>query len=83
MELVPGDDLSQRLNNGPLPLEQALRAALEIATGLEAAHDNGVIHRDLKPANIKLTKDGQAKVLDFGSAPYIHLTLPTKRTTQL
>jgi len=68
MELVSGDDLSQRLLNGPLPLEQALRTALEIATGLEAAHENGVIHRDLKPANVKLAKDGQAKVLDFGLA---------------
>ena len=68
MELIPGEDLSQRLLNGPLPIEQALRTAREIATGLEAAHDNGVIHRDLKPANVKLTKDGQAKVLDFGLA---------------
>ncbi|MDB4324706.1 serine/threonine-protein kinase [bacterium] len=68
MELVPGEELAERLVNGPLPLEQALRTALEIATGLEAAHESGVIHRDLKPANVKLTKDGQAKVLDFGLA---------------
>ena len=68
MELVSGEDLSQRLINGPLAMDQALRTAREIATGLEAAHENGVIHRDLKPANVKLTEDGQAKVLDFGLA---------------
>jgi len=68
MELVPGEDLSQRLERGRLPIEQALRIARDIATGLEAAHDNGVIHRDLKPANVKLTRDGAAKVLDFGLA---------------
>jgi Tol biopolymer transport system component len=68
MELIPGEDLSQRLEQGLLPLEQALRTAREIATGLEAAHENGVIHRDLKPANVKLTADGRAKVLDFGLA---------------
>ncbi len=68
MELVPGEDLSQRLLNGPLPIAQALRTAREVATGLEAAHESGVIHRDLKPANVKLAKEGQAKVLDFGLA---------------
>lgn len=72
MELVPGEDLSQRLLNGPLPVEQALRIAREIATGLEAAHENGVIHRDLKPANVKVgdrpTGLSTVKVLDFGLA---------------
>jgi serine/threonine-protein kinase len=68
MELVPGDDRSQRLERGRVPVDEALRIAREVATGLEAAHDNGVIHRDLKPANVKLTLDGKAKILDFGLA---------------
>jgi serine/threonine-protein kinase len=68
MELVPGQDLSQRLEGGAVPVEEALRIAREVATAVEAAHENGVIHRDLKPANVKLTADGKAKVLDFGLA---------------
>ncbi len=55
MELVEGEDLSQQLARGALPVEQALRFALAIAEGLEAAHERGIIHRDLKPANIKIT----------------------------
>jgi len=68
MELVPGDDLAQRLERGPLSTGEAQRIALQIAEALETAHGQGVIHRDLKPANIKLTADGQVKVLDFGLA---------------
>jgi serine/threonine-protein kinase len=68
MELVDGEDLSERLARGPVPVDQAIRWAREIASALEAAHDADVIHRDLKPANVKLTADGQVKVLDFGLA---------------
>src|ERR1700692_4620406 len=67
MEFLEGDTLAQRLRKGPLPLEQALRYAVEIAGALDHAHRHGVIHRDLKPGNIMLTKGG-AKVLDFGLA---------------
>ena len=68
MELVEGDDLSERIARGPIPLDEALPLAKQIAEALEAAHERGFIHRDLKPANIKVTRDGLAKVLDFGLA---------------
>ena len=68
MELVEGEDLSQRLARGPIPLEQAVEVARRIASGLEAAHDQGIVHRDLKPANVKAPLSGDVKVLDFGLA---------------
>lgn len=68
MELVEGEDLSTRLKRGALPVEEALDVCKQIAEALEAAHGKGIIHRDLKPANVKLTEDGQVKVLDFGLA---------------
>ena len=68
MELVPGDDLSQRIARGAIPIDEALPIAKQIAEALEAAHERGIIHRDLKPANIKVRADGVVKVLDFGLA---------------
>ncbi len=68
MELVEGDDLSQRIVRGAIPVDEALPIAKQIADALEAAHQQGIIHRDLKPANIKLRPDGAVKVLDFGLA---------------
>jgi Tol biopolymer transport system component/tRNA A-37 threonylcarbamoyl transferase component Bud32 len=68
LELVEGEDLAQRIARGPLPLEEALAIATQIAEALEAAHEFGVIHRDLKPANVKVRPDGTVKVLDFGLA---------------
>src|SRR2546426_4886753 len=68
MELVEGPTLADRIVKGAIPLEEALTIARQIAEGLEYAHERGIIHRDLKPANIKLTGDGQVKLLDFGLA---------------
>src|SRR5262245_5693069 len=66
MELVEGEDLSQRISRGPIQVDKALPIARQIAEALEAAHEQGIIHRDLKPANIKVRDDGTVKVLDFG-----------------
>jgi Tol biopolymer transport system component len=68
MELVEGPTLADRILGGPVPVEEALPIARQIADAVEYAHDNNVIHRDLKPANIKIKADGAVKVLDFGLA---------------
>jgi serine/threonine protein kinase len=68
LELVEGPTLADRIAQGPIPLDEALPIARQIAEALEAAHEQGIIHRDLKPANIKLRPDGTVKVLDFGLA---------------
>jgi Tol biopolymer transport system component len=68
MELVPGETLAERVKAGPLPIEDALKIAVQIAEALEAAHEKSIIHRDLKPANVKVTPEGKVKVLDFGLA---------------
>jgi Tol biopolymer transport system component len=68
LELVEGETLADQLKRGPIPVEDALKFALQISEALEAAHEKGIIHRDLKPANIKVTPDGKVKVLDFGLA---------------
>ena len=68
LELVEGPTLADRIKRGPIPLDEALPIAKQIAEALEAAHEKGIIHRDLKPANIKVRDDGTVKVLDFGLA---------------
>src|SRR5688572_24824678 len=68
MELVEGPDLAQRLVHGPIPVDETVAIARQIADAIEAAHEQGIVHRDLKPANIKVRDDGTVKVLDFGLA---------------
>jgi serine/threonine protein kinase len=68
MELVEGETLAERIAQGPIPLDDALPIAKQIADALECAHEKGIIHRDLKPANVKINPDGVVKVLDFGLA---------------
>jgi serine/threonine-protein kinase len=78
MELVQGEDLAERLSRGPMPLDEALPIALQIAEALEDAHEKGIIHRDLKPANVRITPGGEVKILDFGLAK----ALEEERTPQ-
>src|SRR5262245_49213918 len=68
MELVEGQTLADRIALGPVPLDESLRIAKQVAEALEAAHEQGIVHRDLKPANIKVRPNGVVKVLDFGLA---------------
>ena len=68
LELVDGETLADRIARGPIPVNDTLTIARQIADALEAAHEKGIVHRDLKPANIKITPDGVVKVLDFGLA---------------
>src|SRR6516165_7855831 len=74
LELVEGETLSDRIARGPIPVAEALGIAMQICEALEAAHEKGIIHRDLKPANVKLTPEGQVKVLDFGLAKAMEST---------
>ncbi len=74
LELVEGPTLADRIKRGPIPLDEALPIAKQIAEALEAAHEKGIIHRDLKPANIKVRDDGMVKVLDFGLAKALDTT---------
>ena len=68
MELVDGEGLDKKMASGPLPLEESLSFARQIAEALEAAHEKGIVHRDLKPANVVVSDEGRVKLLDFGLA---------------
>ncbi|MFN7936971.1 MAG: protein kinase [Bryobacteraceae bacterium] len=74
MELVEGPTLADRLNSSPIPQDEAISIAIQIAEALEAAHEKGIVHRDLKPANVKLTATHQVKLLDFGLAKAMEST---------
>jgi non-specific serine/threonine protein kinase len=83
MEFIDGKELKERNNAGPLPVDEAMDLATQIAKGLTAAHKKGITHRDIKSANIMLTKDGQVKIMDFGLAKLAGQTLVTKEGTTL
>jgi serine/threonine protein kinase/WD40 repeat protein len=82
LQLIEGPTLAEKIAQGPIPVEETLKIALQIAEGLEAAHEKGVIHRDLKPANIKVTPEGQVKILDFGLAKALEGEVPDSSLSQ-
>jgi eukaryotic-like serine/threonine-protein kinase len=83
MELVEGDDLAVRLSRGAIPVAETIEIARQVAEALETAHEKGIIHRDLKPANVKLTSEGQVKVLDFGLAKALDDEAPASGSSMM
>lgn len=81
MALYEGETLTERLRRGPLPVEEAVTIAVQIARGLEAAHGRGILHRDVKPANVILGTDGTARLLDFGLATVVDATMGASAAT--
>jgi len=82
LQLIEGPTLAEKIAQGPIPVEEALKIALQITEGMEAAHEKGIIHRDLKPANIKITPEGQVKILDFGLAKALEGETPATDLSQ-
>lgn len=83
MEFVEGQDLLEKIESGPINIEEALKFAIQIGEGLTEAHEKGIVHRDIKSANIMVTKNGQAKIMDFGLAKTARDTMVTKEGTTL
>jgi serine/threonine-protein kinase len=82
LEYVPGETLAERVKRGPIPVDDALPLFKQIAEGIEGAHEKGVIHRDLKPANIKITPEGNVKILDFGLAKALAGDIPAQEQSE-
>jgi serine/threonine protein kinase/Tfp pilus assembly protein PilF len=78
MAYVEGQSLKEKIEAGPLKLDEALNIAMQVAEGLQAAHEKGITHRDIKPANVMITNKGQAKIMDFGLAKQAGRTVVTK-----
>ena len=83
MDLYEGETLKKKIERGPLKIEDAVDIAIQIAQGLDKAHEHGIVHRDIKPANIMITTDGIAKIVDFGLAKLSGRTMLTKTGSTL